>query len=471
MPCFKEMAKEYKVCPYELQMQSIPFFDVIVGDYNYVFGPNSNNSRVATLSIGENEKANLVMDEIHNLPARGMEYYSPALAGDFFWKLKQTIEQYPNPLTVKLDNVLEGCIRIISQCGLPNSKTSHRIEPPIRDFRKQNEVLNEFLTEYLESDLEIEEEDPILKLCNYWSDFTDALEFVEQGHGAFFTSFDPIQNTIKITCCDASALIKQAYSNFEQIIGFSATLKPFEYYSQLTGLNTERLNTHEFLTPFCESQRKLLIIPQISSKYRDRTIHSFKIKEAVLRITSLKPGNYFIFFPSFDFLERVYSLFPPLSDFILLKQTRKMSQYDVAHLLGKLHSHDKYHLIFAVQGGMFAEGIDYVGNLAIGAFIVGPPLPMFDWEREQMKQYYETHYKSGEEYSYIYPAMAKAVQAAGRVIRTETDKGIIVLMDDRFLLSSYSKCMPTDWFIEHPKELISTSILKDVTDFWQKNFS
>lgn len=95
---------------------------------------------------------------------------------------------------------------------------------------------------------------------------------------------------------------------------------------------------------------------------------------------------------------------------------------------------------------------------------------MFDWEREQMKQYYETHYNSGEEYSYIYPAMAKAVQAAGRVIRTETDKGIIVLMDDRFLLSSYSKCMPMDWFIEHPNELISTSILKDVADFWQKNF-
>lgn len=210
----------------------------------------------------------------------------------------------------------------------------------------------------------------------------------------------------------------------------------------------------------------MLIIPQISSKYRDRVTHSFKIKEAVLRITSLKPGNYFIFFPSFDFLERVYSLFSSSTDFTLLKQTRKMAQNEVANLIRKLHSNDTNHLIFAVQGGMFAEGIDYIGNLAIGAFIVGPPLPMFDWEREQMKQYYEARYKTGEEYSYIYPAMAKAVQAAGRVIRTETDKGIIVLMDDRFLLSSYSKCMPTDWFIEHPKELISTSILKDVANFW-----
>lgn len=465
---FKELAKVYKVCPYELQMQSIPFFDVVVGDYNYVFGPNSNCSRVSTLGMGENEKTNLIIDEVHNLPARGMEYYSPELSGDFFWKLQETLEQYPNALTVKLKVIIESCLRIITQCAVPNIKTPHRIEPPIRDFKKQNEVLNEFLTEYLESDLEIEEEDPILKLSNYWSDFTDALEFVEQGNGVFFTSFNPLQNTIKITCCDASTLIKDAYSHFEQIIGFSATLKPFDYYSQLIGLHTENLYTYEFLSPFCQSQRKLLIIPQISSKYRDRATHSFKIKEAVLRIASLNPGNYFIFFPSFDFLERVYSLFLSSTDFSFLKQTRKMTQNDVVNFMRKLHSNDKNYLIFAVQGGMLAEGIDYIGNLAIGAFIVGPPLPMFDWEREQMKHYYEVQYKKGEEYSYTYPAMAKAVQAAGRVIRTETDKGIIILMDDRFLLSNYSKCMPRDWFIEHPKELVSTSILNDVANFWGK---
>lgn len=246
---FKEMATMYKVCPYELQMQSIPFFDVVVGDYNYVFGPNSNGSRVSTISMGEDEKANLVIDEVHNLPSRGMDYYSPELAGNFFWKLQQTLEKYPKPFSVKLNAILDSCIRIINQCTTPNTKTPHRIEPPIRDFKKQNELLNEFLTEYLESDLEIEEEDPILKLCNYWSDFTDALEFVEQGNGAFFTSFNPIQNTIKITCCDASTLIKEAYSNFEQIIGFSATLKPFDYYSQLIGLSPEYLQTYSFYHP------------------------------------------------------------------------------------------------------------------------------------------------------------------------------------------------------------------------------
>jgi DNA excision repair protein ERCC-2 len=465
-PYFKKMAKTYKVCPYELQMQSIPFFDVVVGDYNYVFGPNSNNSRVSAIAIGENEKTNLILDEVHNLPARGMDYYSPALAADFFHKIKQALDKYPNLFKFKLNSMLDECIRIITECALPNTKTPHLIDPPTRHFKKQNEILNEFLTEYLESDLVIEEEDPILRMCNYWSDFTDALEFVEQENGAFFASYNPMQPAIKITCCDASSLLKEAYSNFEQIVGFSATLKPFDYYSQLIGLRTEGLHTQEFLSPFSQAQRKMMIIPQISTKYKNRAHHSLKIKEAVLRIAALKPGNYFIFFPSFEFLELVYLQFTSLSSFTLLKQTRKMPQSDVTNLLSKLHLKEKHHLVFAVQGGMFAEGIDYIGNLAIGAFIVGPPLPMFDWEREQMKHYYETHYQTGEEYSYIYPAMAKAVQAAGRVIRNESDKGIIILMDNRFLLSNYSKCMPTDWFKEDPRELISTSILKDISNFW-----
>ena len=123
--------------------------------------------------------------------------------------------------------------------------------------------------------------------------------------------------------------------------------------------------------------------------------------------------------------------------------------------------------MFAVQGGVFAEGVDYPGKMAIGAFVVGPPLPTFDLIREQMRNYYEENYGAGFDYAYTYPAMAKAVQAAGRVIRTETDKGIIILMDDRFIQPSYSKSMPLDWFSESPRELVSNNILKDLEEFWK----
>src|SRR5262249_14245733 len=134
--------------------------------------------------------------------------------------------------------------------------------------------------------------------------------------------------------------------------------------------------------------------------------------------------------------------------------------------LDHLKSRSKPSIVFAVQGGIFSEGVDYPGETVIGAFIIGPPLPPFDLEREKMKDYYQSKFGSGFYYTYIYHAMSIAVQAAGRVIGSETDRGIIVLMDNRFLQPSYSRSMPSDWFDESPGELVSKKILKDVADFW-----
>ena len=463
---FKDMAIQYQVCPYELQMESIPFVDVVIADYNYVFSPSSANSRVVSARLGEQGKPNLVMDEVHNLPSRSMDYYSPSLSTDFFAGMQHRVEQYPQPFQKQLKKALLKCINTITQCANSQARDTHLIHPPVEPFKKQDEVLNQLLSDYLESDLTIEAEDPILKLCHYWSDFTAALEGLPPDNGAFFTSFNPGTRTLKMTCCDASDFLKEHYNNFQHIIGFSATLKPFAFYSQLIGLHSKKLHTQEFATPFSPQRRKLLLIPQVSTKYKERAAHYPKLIEVITRITTLNPGNYFIFFPSFEFLDHVFRLIPSSLPFTLLRQNKNMHPKEAEVLLKQLHQPDKHHLIFAVQGGMFAEGIDYVGDLAIGAFIVGPPLPLFDWEREQMKHYYEAQYNQGIEYAYIYPAMAKSIQAAGRVIRTETDKGIIVLLDNRFLNPAYSNCMPDDWFIDAPHELISKSILKDINLFW-----
>ena len=138
-------------------------------------------------------------------------------------------------------------------------------------------------------------------------------------------------------------------------------------------------------------------------------------------------------------------------------------------LIDHLRAESEPTIVFAVQGGMFSEGVDYPGESVIGAFVVGPPLPNFDLEREEMRKYYEKHYGAGFEYAYTIPAMAKAVQAAGRVIRSETDRGLIVLMDGRFVQPDYSRAMPADWFEHSATELVSESILKDVSKFWEKD--
>jgi DNA excision repair protein ERCC-2 len=272
--------------------------------------------------------------------------------------------------------------------------------------------------------------------------------------------------TVKITCCDASEMLKPCFDEYQNVVGFSATLKPFEYYAGLSGLKSDRLKTAEFQSPFARANRKLLLIPQISTKFNQRERNYGRIAETIARIAAVKPGNYFAFFPSFDFLERVLAMMQVPAGFRVVRQERNMRVPEIDEVLDGLRFGLEPTLVFAVQGGVFSEGVDYPGNMIIGAFVVGPPLPNFDLERETMRKYYDEHYRRGFDYAYAYPAMAKAVQAAGRVIRSETDRGIIVLLDNRFLEESYSQSMPADWFNESPMEMVSSSIIKDVEGFW-----
>ncbi|HTR44671.1 MAG TPA: helicase C-terminal domain-containing protein, partial [Thermodesulfovibrionales bacterium] len=171
------------------------------------------------------------------------------------------------------------------------------------------------------------------------------------------------------------------------------------------------------------------------------------------------------------FLEKVLGPFQPPEGFVVLRQERDMKAHHVERVLEHLRLGVVPTIVFAVQGGTFSEGVDYPGNMAIGAFVIGPPLPTFDLEREQMRAYYQERYGAGFDYAYAIPAMAKAIQAAGRVIRSETDRGLIVLMDNRFVQPEYSRSMPMDWFESSVSELVSASILKEVSDFWDRCFA
>jgi DNA excision repair protein ERCC-2 len=214
-----------------------------------------------------------------------------------------------------------------------------------------------------------------------------------------------------------------------------------------------------------------MIIPQISTRYSDRERNYARIADALSRIAAVRPGNYFAFFPSFEFLERALALFQLPEGFVVLKQEREMNADRVEKILEQLREGSVPTILFAVQGGMFSEGVDYPGEMAIGAFVVGPPLPNFDLEREQMREYYQKRYDAGFDYAYAIPAMAKAIQAAGRVIRSEIDRGLIVLMDNRFVQPAYSRSMPADWFESDVSELVSDSILMDVSAFWKRSFA
>jgi DNA excision repair protein ERCC-2 len=463
---FKKMAEEFQVCPFELQLDAAQDVDTVICDYNYVFAPRSAFGRLSSSGLISEGKPNLVIDEAHNLPSRSMDYYSPSLSVATLENMREDLRIIPMRFQRDAMSLLDDCISVIRACAPMGASKATQIQPPTASFLVQDAELRAFLSTYLASDVEIQPRDPVMRLCYYWSEFTAALEYVQGDHPEFFTTYHPQPASIKITCCDASEMLKDCYKEYAQVVGFSATLKPFEFYSQLSGLKREDLKTAEFVSPFPREHRKLLIIPQISSKYSERERNYPRIAETIEKIVSLKPGNYIAFFPSFDFMERVYAQIKTPEGFRLLKQQRSMKRDEIQNTLNELIDPAGAHILFAVQGGVFSEGVDYPGRMVIGAFVVGPPLPNFDLEREKMREYYEAQYQSGFDYAYTYPAMAKAIQAAGRVIRSETDQGLIVLMDNRFIQPSFAKSMPQDWFETDPREAVSEQILRDVREFW-----
>jgi DNA excision repair protein ERCC-2 len=467
---FRELGERFEVCPFELQIDGVREADVVICDYNYVFAPRSALRRATDLGIDQAGKPNLVLDEAHNLPARSMEYYSPALSAAALEEMREAIRDLPARFRREGEDLLDGCIEVVASCRPEGVSRPARIEPPGERFLDQEGRLGAFLSRYLDSEVEIQRRDVVLRLCFAWSAFTEALAYAGDGdRQEFFTTFypHPAGGTVKITCCDPSALLADCYGDYGQVVGFSATLKPFAYYVRLSGLDAERVQTAEFPSPFPPERRRLLIIPQVSTRFRRREANYAKIAEAVRRITGLRRGNYFVFLPSFDFLDRLAAIFRPPEEFLLLRQERGMKAAAVEAVLATLRDSAEPTIVLAVQGGSFSEGVDYPGEMAVGAFVVGPPLPNFDLEREQMKAYYQRRYGAGFAYAYVIPAMAKAVQAAGRVIRSETDRGLIVLMDSRFVEPEYAQAMPEDWFASDPAELVSSGILKDVAAFWE----
>lgn len=464
----KNLAQKYEVCPFELQKEAVDEADVVICDYNYVFGHDSILGKISSSKFEQIGMPNLVIDEAHNLPSRTMGNFSPSLSTGVLNEIKADMEKLPKKFRKEGEALVELCISTLRELT-PDNVETQVLNLDLESFIFVNEELKSFLSAYLESDTEIKSRDPVLRLVFYWGEFTEILKSIGPGRGEFFMSSqnDGRNRIIKITCCDASELIKERYNYFQNHVLFSATLKPFSYYTRLSGLREEELIQEEFLSPFEKENRKVLIIPQISTKYSMREKNYPRVAEAIQKIISLKSGNYLAFFPSFDFMEKVLKIFNAPEGMRVLRQNRYMRNEEVEATLDLLKSKVRPMILFAVQGGVFSEGIDYAGEMVIGAFVVGPPLPGFDFEREKMKEYYQGTYQSGFDYAYTYPAMAKAVQAAGRVIRSEKDRGIIVLMDERFLESSYCQSLPQDWFVQHPKELVSTSILNDIDQFWK----
>lgn len=461
----QEYGKQYEVCPFELSVDAIARSDVIVGDYNYVFSPKGSLSGRLSQPSLSSEKPVLVIDEVHNLPDRACSYFSPALSTNSLESLFPSLRNLSDEFRLEACMLLSSAIEQIRSCKPSGKAPEGKCQIPRERFILLKEKLRTLSTRYLRQNNKIEKGDAILRLTNEWSDFCDALDL--EGDEFFTTYRETAEGAlIKVNCCDASTRIGQHYKNYTKVVAFSATLKPFDFYSQLCGLEHKKLKIGEFQSQFPRSNRKVLIIPQVSTKLEERHSNYSKIAQTIEKVTALKRGNYLAFFPSFDFMQAVKDILRP-KELKIIAQRRETSREEAQKILEELKDSSQANLLLAVQGGIFSEGIDYKGGMAIGVFIVGPGLPAHNFERQLVRDYFQKRYGSGFDYAYTYPAMTRVVQAAGRVIRSADERGIIIMLDQRFLQDSYASCLPSGWFDHSARELVSTQILKDIGDFWQ----
>ena len=462
-------AREHEVCPFEVSLELIEQADVIVCDYNYIFDPYVGLKAYSQ----ENDYGDcvLVVDEAHNLVDRGRAYYSPELHEKAFEDIKRHmmsrncwIEGWEELLEMlrchfaELAAVLEGDVKQ-SLC-----------EPSRELFVEQRTEWERIVLEYIGWKIDnriAEEEDPLIDFYFKLVKFTNLLS-EDSDEFAHIVERTTEGIRLKIFCKDPSKFLGRIFDSAHATIALSATLEPFEFYRRTLGFPDDRTAELSLPSPFPRDNRKIVIVSEVDTTYKRRADHYERIAQNVAQIADSGDGNFLALFPSYAFLREVSERMPPIEKRVMV-QRNDMTDYERNAILDILRSRGrKGNLILAVSGGMYAEGIDYQGDMLSGVMVVGPALPQVSFEQELLKQYYDEQYGSGFEFAYLIPGMTRVVQSAGRVIRSETDIGVIALLCKRFTQESYTRYFPTDWYEESPRELVSRKPASEIRAFFEE---
>ena len=270
----------------------------------------------------------------------------------------------------------------------------------------------------------------------------------------------------QILCKDPSRRLGERLDACYGAVGMSATLVPLTFYRDVLGFDRDRTRLAALASPFPKEHRRVLVVPDVSTRYRHRARSYEPVARAIEHVVAARRGNYFVFFPSFAYLEAVA---PHIATdaAIVVRQERSMPERDRAQLLERLRDERRGHVVLAVQGGIFAEGVDYPGGMLIGVIVVGPGLPRVSFEQDLMRAYFDERYEMGFEYAYLYVGMNRVVQSVGRLIRSEHDTGVAVLVGQRFATPLYAELLPPDWYEISPAECVTRDLAGDLAAFWE----
>jgi DNA excision repair protein ERCC-2 len=466
-------AKREKVCPFEVQLELAGRADAIVADYNYVFEPG-----VALRRLEAEDEPVLLVDEAHNLPDRARKIFSPELLEESFRAAQDSLLLQSGELLDALSRTLGRVVELLAETarvvlvggeGAGGSGPGRicEIDPPVEALR---ELWREWEPEFIryltwKREAKLALPDDLIVDCHFaWQRFMTVLNLAGRGFTCVAES-RPAGARVAIVCLNPARALAPVIGAAASTILLSATLSPAEVIRRTLGLEVERTRAISLPGPFPRENRKIMILPQVRTAFAHREKNFVPIARLVGEMSDAQPGNALVLFPSYQFLERVAGLLPATRARVLV-QRPNLSEAGRRQIFQELAAPAPPGvLLLAVLGGMYAEGVDYPGELLSAVFIVSPALPQVSFERELLRRYFEETEQAGFEYAYLQPGMTRVVQAAGRLIRSETDFGVIALLCRRFLQEPYASRLPRDWYEDSPLELAAPDPAGEIRKF------
>lgn len=432
-------SNKYNICPFEFSLDLTLWADCVICDYNYAFDPRVYLKRFFMDNSGD---YTFLVDEAHNLVDRSREMFSAQIYKKPLLQLKRDIKGRDDKIYKALSKLNSFMVSMKKMCS-EDGYYKQNSEP--KDIYNLLNNITKLLEVWLTKNEKSEMYDNFLELYFNSLSFMRIAEFYDDKYVTYVEAAED-DVVLKIFCLDPSKLLREASKRAKSVVYFSATLLPLLYFKEILGGESE--DYHLTLeSPFDIKNLNLMIAKDISTKYKYRENSYEKIVEYIYSVISSKKGNYMVFFPSYRYMDEVCNVFAcKYPDIKLSIQTNFMTEDAREAFLQDFNDcHNNDVLGFGVLGGIFSEGIDLKGDRLIGVIIIGVGLPMICFEREIIREYYDNKSNCGYEYSYMYPGMNKVLQAAGRVIRTEEDRGTVLLIDDRFLHQRYRKLFPMTW--------------------------
>ncbi len=463
----EEYALKYSICPFEFALDISLFCDAIICDYNYLFDPHVSLKRF--FADGKQPESIFLIDEAHNLVDRGRNMYSGDLNKEHILKIKRAVKGMDATLSRRLESCNKEMLKLRKE--LDESQNGYKTFNDISSLIRSVERLYDRLMHFLENEQPSPVREEVLEFYFEISHFLYIYELMDDKY-IIYGSRNRDEFIVRLFCVDPSGNLSECMRKGVSSILFSATLLPIQYYKSLLGGDETDYEVYARST-FDPDKRGLYLADGVTTRYTERTKAQYeKIAGYIHEIVSAHFGRYMVFFPSYSFLDNVFNAYIDRygeSDIRLLIQNDRMSEEEREDFLARFSASDDIDetsslLGFCVLGGIFSEGIDLQGDSLIGSIIVGTGIPMVCDENELIKKYFDDIDGEGMKYAYIYPGFNKVLQAAGRVIRTHEDTGIVALLDYRFGYGSYKELFPREW--HNIKRVNIDTISRELDMFW-----